>query len=107
MRVAESSADLKCRNVRTDVIALAHRSRKLQIQLRCTPMVDLNVVQSVVRLVEGLAEAGWSPLRTKIIRRASRIELASAGADRSEEHTSELQSRFGISYAVFCLKKKK
>jgi len=23
---------------------------------------------------------------------------------RSEEHTSELQSRFGISYAVFCLK---
>src|ERR1043166_7431057 len=26
-------------------------------------------------------------------------------ADRSEEHTSELQSRFGISYAVFCLKK--
>src|ERR1043166_5118976 len=23
--------------------------------------------------------------------------------DRSEEHTSELQSRFGISYAVFCL----
>src|ERR1043166_6233401 len=26
---------------------------------------------------------------------------------RSEEHTSELLSRFGISYAVFCLKKKK
>nr|WP_143163447.1 hypothetical protein [Enterococcus faecium] len=26
---------------------------------------------------------------------------------RSEEHTSELQSRPKISYAVFCLKKKK
>src|SRR5213075_3458373 len=26
---------------------------------------------------------------------------------RSEEHTSELQSRLVISYAVFCLKKKK
>src|SRR6059058_6584591 len=26
--------------------------------------------------------------------------------DRSEEHTSELQSRNDISYAVFCLKKK-
>ena len=26
---------------------------------------------------------------------------------RSEEHTSELQSKFRISYAVFCLKKKK
>src|SRR3546814_7313172 len=27
------------------------------------------------------------------------------GADRSEEHTSELQSLMRISYAVFCLKK--
>src|SRR3546814_1113598 len=29
------------------------------------------------------------------------------GARRSEEHTSELQSLMRISYAVFCLKKKK
>src|SRR3546814_6668391 len=29
-----------------------------------------------------------------------------AGALRSEEHTSELQSLMRISYAVFCLKKK-
>src|ERR1051326_1631778 len=29
-----------------------------------------------------------------------------AGRDRSEEHTSELQSNSFISYAVFCLKKK-
>src|SRR3546814_9802956 len=28
------------------------------------------------------------------------------GDDRSEEHTSELQSLMRISYAVFCLKKK-
>ena len=26
---------------------------------------------------------------------------------RSEEHTSELQSHYSISYAVFCLKKKR
>src|SRR3546814_3867525 len=32
---------------------------------------------------------------------------ASAAAVRSEEHTSELQSLMCISYAVFCLKKKK
>src|SRR3546814_8106070 len=31
----------------------------------------------------------------------------SAGLYRSEEHTSELQSLMRISYAVFCLKKKK
>src|SRR3546814_1572229 len=36
-------------------------------------------------------------------------DLASVldGAVRSEEHTSELQSLMRISYAVFCLKKKK
>src|SRR3546814_7889889 len=34
-------------------------------------------------------------------------EIVIAGEDRSEEHTSELQSLMRISYAVFCLKKKK
>src|SRR3546814_8453248 len=32
---------------------------------------------------------------------------AYSGLSRSEEHTSELQSLMRISYAVFCLKKKK
>src|ERR1043166_8475550 len=43
---------------------------------------------------------------------ASKIAMVALGVfypmiinTRSEEHTSELQSRFGISYAVFCLKK--
>src|SRR3546814_6910702 len=35
------------------------------------------------------------------------IADALAAAIRSEEHTSELQSLMRISYAVFCLKKKK
>src|SRR3546814_4618680 len=34
-------------------------------------------------------------------------QLRPAGQRRSEEHTSELQSLMRISYAVFCLKKKK
>src|SRR3546814_3600733 len=33
--------------------------------------------------------------------------MASVIPERSEEHTSELQSLMRISYAVFCLKKKK
>src|SRR3546814_1785192 len=43
--------------------------------------------------------AFWIPLR----------QLAAPGAatERSEEHTSELQSLMRISYAVFCLTKKK
>src|SRR3546814_7674273 len=40
--------------------------------------------------------------------RSSRIECRKHGRQiRSEEHTSELQSLMRISYAVFCLKKKK
>src|SRR3546814_1634887 len=40
---------------------------------------------------------------------AGRLEQAGRHLDgaRSEEHTSELQSLMRISYAVFCLKKKK
>src|SRR3546814_4197119 len=34
-------------------------------------------------------------------------DIASQQVRRSEEHTSELQSLMRISYAVFCLKKKK
>src|SRR3546814_9776056 len=34
-------------------------------------------------------------------------DLRSSALGRSEEHTSELQSLMRISYAVFCLKKKK
>src|SRR3546814_4130724 len=35
------------------------------------------------------------------------FQSQSGGFSRSEEHTSELQSLMRISYAVFCLKKKK
>src|SRR3546814_19087880 len=38
----------------------------------------------------------------------ARLQIAMyRGCRRSEEHTSELQSLMRISYAVFCLKKKK
>src|SRR3546814_4893651 len=36
-----------------------------------------------------------------------RLEAPKAREQRSDEHTSELQSLMRISYAVFCLKKKR
>src|SRR3546814_3834470 len=39
--------------------------------------------------------------------RARSIDFGSTAGGRSEEHPSELQSLMRISYAVFCLKKKK
>src|SRR3546814_5284403 len=45
--------------------------------------------------------------RTWMMRSVKRVRWMSEGPIRSEEHTSELQSLMRISYAVFCLKKKK
>src|SRR3546814_4154370 len=47
------------------------------------------------------------PLALRCLLDSNGNDLASKVAfDRSEEHTSELQSLMRISYAVFCLKKK-
>src|SRR3546814_8664618 len=61
-------------------------------------------------LLGGYAYAHW--LGRFAIRRQAAIHVALLLAaaiwlPRSEEHTSELQSLMRISYAVFCLKKKK
>src|SRR3546814_4015224 len=47
--------------------------------------------------------------RTSLVSRplSDPVDLPRDGAGRSEEHTSELQSLLRISYAVFCLTKKK
>src|SRR3546814_1882157 len=50
-------------------------------------------------------QAGGAPPRLEPRPAAARRHPVRA-AERSEEHTSELQSLMRISYAVFCLKKK-
>src|ERR1051326_9394962 len=50
-------------------------------------------------------ETGRCVLAWQIVPATLRDALQTSG-DRSEEHTSELQSHSFISYAVFCLKKK-
>src|SRR3546814_10319788 len=52
-----------------------------------------------------LVDHGPELVAARIISEADRI--AQARGERSEEHTSELQSLMRISYAVFCLKKTK
>src|SRR3546814_3927261 len=49
--------------------------------------------------------SGIRDLINQYVRREDNILMSGAG-NRSEEHTSELQSLMRISYAVFCLKKK-
>src|SRR3546814_5015252 len=65
---------------------------------------------ALLREVEGLREIDVARLvirrrGVRDVRREHHHALA-AQLERSEEHTSELQSLMRISYAVFCLKKK-
>src|SRR3546814_7543798 len=50
---------------------------------------------------------GHPDVRRMLVRMKALTQAARALVYRSEEHTSELQSLMRISYAVFCLKKKK
>src|SRR3546814_4720648 len=58
------------------------------------------------RLEHGAGAVGREMLLQQGIEIGHRMALPDDAA-RSEEHTSELQSLMRISYAVFCLKKKK
>src|SRR3546814_8949830 len=66
------------------------------------------VIGDEVAEPRGVAVEGELPRADRAVALLGDDHLGFAiGALRSEEHTSELQSLMRISYAVFCLKKKK
>src|SRR3546814_3193746 len=102
MRISDWSSDVCSSDLESMFPALLDR------------LVDLRLLADAAR-AEGLAED--SEVRQRIAAFEDRV-LSSAllerhlaetvtTAARSEEHTSELQSLMRISYAVFCLTKKK
>src|SRR3546814_2957427 len=58
----------------------------------------------LLHVVEVAREVGAQKVDQRRCRKVA--DAPGIGSDRSEEHTSELQSLMRISYAVFCLKKK-
>src|SRR3546814_5704832 len=99
MRISDWSSDVCSSDLLRIVAALRRRlphHAAVVGQLRLLPVV-----------VEALA-----PHRHHVAVQQAAVEQlgnqeAHAAGGRSEEHTSELQSLMRISYAVFCLKKKK
>src|SRR3546814_7847329 len=73
------------------------------------PKIVLSVMATAQSMDKSLAEAAHSlgAGSWAVMRDVTLPALAPALIARSEEHTSELQSLMRISYAVFCLKKKK
>src|SRR3546814_7148534 len=101
------------------VLATASRAEPVgQAFEQCMRYTGQGVVQRrlegvVVEIQKGGGRFAWPALeleRWAVMQQFDvKIEFVEAAAhfqQRSEEHTSELQSLMRISYAVFCLKKK-
>src|SRR3546814_9667849 len=59
----------------------------------------------MIRLLDGVDDV--ERRRNRVAHFLATLDIHGTVVARSEEHTSELQSLMRISYAVFCLKKKK
>src|SRR3546814_3210526 len=83
------------------VLSQQHRAVHGVLQLAhvAAPAVRHQQLERLRRDVQPRQPVGLGILRGEVLRQGRNI--------RSEEHTSELQSLMRISYAVFCLKKKK
>src|ERR1043166_9880475 len=92
----------------TTAVRMVHRIHRHPAPVRANPFPTRST-RFTKRNVFVLDVADLADGRATLNRNAPhfprRHTQLSVRAFRSEEHTSELQSRFGISYAVFCLKK--
>src|SRR3546814_1082991 len=105
--------------IATNMIAIVgKRLGEAQERLRelATQSADRRIARTLLRLLDQAGRRTGDgvriefPLRRKDIADIAGTTLHTVSrivAGRSEEHTSELQSLMRISYAVFCLKKKK
>ena len=75
--------------------------------IRCSAALCDKSADSLL-LIDKIISPRWSSPSAGLPENTWRTDRQTDGErNRSEEHTSELQSRPHISYAVFCLKKKK
>src|SRR3546814_5193169 len=89
MRISDWSSDVFSSDV-------SKNGREIS-KSRCQFSLFSPSVRCSIRCKQGIASQFRSTSRTRAL----------STAIRSEEHTSELQSLMRISYAVFCLKKKR
>src|SRR3546814_3695882 len=90
-----------------DVIAAHTRNRPIVTMAESLVRHDYYMAEIFNRFGKEIDVAFGPHLRDLRIGCFTPEQIASFKERRSEEHTSELQSLMRISYAVFCLKKKK
>src|SRR3546814_7334139 len=110
MRISDWSSDVCSSDLR------ATRSRRHRPMVMVDLAVPRDIETEVGRLADvylytvddlgRMVQSGTDARRAAVVQAEAIIETRVQNF-RSEEHTSELQSLMRISYAVFCLKKKK
>src|SRR3546814_1196745 len=109
IRRQQRAINLQFRAIQVAVECLPFARRAMNEQnARRARAIEFGVLQRVAGDGLRLQFRPWW-IREQLFHLASGIRRTEAGTEqrqRSEEHTSELQSLMRISYAVFCLKKK-
>src|SRR3546814_10813583 len=96
----------KCRDHRSDHLAIDRTARKRPVEIDDVQMRRARLRKSQ-RLRCGIVAIDGRSIHIPLGQPHHLAALeVDRGKNRSEEHTSELQSLMRISYAVFCLKKK-
>src|SRR3546814_2722529 len=108
MRISDWSSDVLFRSGglgRPSAIACARAGATVVLLGRKVPKLN-RVYDAIAKSDEALPEPVNYPFDLEGASPDDHADLARRIGDRSEEHTSELQSLMRSSYAVFCLKKK-
>src|SRR3546814_5936908 len=114
MRISDWSSDV-CSSDLDVMVALRHRrpvahcGHRLfaNAERHLRTIADLQSLHPPELLAETLRVAERCVFRIEQVKYEYPKEVVGEGHTRSEEHTSELQSLMRISYAVFCMQKKK
>src|SRR3546814_8021493 len=111
MRISDWSSDVCSSDLLALLVGDALRQRLGRFENeRIRPRRQL-LEQAELAIVDACVSGDLGQVATDQRELVMAVEITNAaqavGRIRSEEHTSELQSLMRISYAVFCLKKKK
>src|SRR3546814_2719744 len=92
---------------RSDVAGVAADEQVAGVRLHDMFRNDARIRAGDHQRLGALPVAGEAVVKRALVRKDMAFEAEDATDQRSEEHTSELQSLMRNSYAVSCLKKKK
>src|SRR3546814_4789356 len=106
MRISDWSSDVCSSDL---VILTGDGGKKINVikEIRAITGLGLTEAKTLVESAPKAVKEGVNKDEAEKVKKQLEEAGATVELKRSEEHTSELQSLMRISYAVFCLKKKK